>query len=71
MMQFAWNVQQSNHLVTQFTIVENSMGMNPNANTFLQVLLSLGRENRDKIITNAQFILREIQDKYPGSFVQN
>ncbi len=43
----------------------------PNANTFLQVLMSLGRENRDKMITNAQFILREIQGKYPGAFVQD
>jgi len=68
MMQFAWNLQQNNQLVTQFTMVENSMGMNPNANTFLQVLLSLSRENRDNMITNARFILREIQDKYPGAF---
>jgi hypothetical protein len=45
--------------------------MNPNANTFLQVLLSMGRENRHKMMTNAQFVLREIQDKYPGAFAQD
>jgi hypothetical protein len=45
--------------------------MNPNANTFLQVLLSMGRENRHTMITNAQFVLREIQDKYPRAFAQD
>ena len=70
-MQFAWNVQLHNQLVTQINTVQYSIGMNPNANTFLQVLLNMDRENRFTMITNAQSVLREIQDKYPGAIAQD
>ena len=70
--QFAWNVQQNNQLVLQFTMVENSIGMNPLAsNTLFQQLLSMGRQNRDTMKHNAEIILRQILEKYPGALAQD
>jgi hypothetical protein len=68
MMRFAWNAQRHNQLVTQFNTVQYSMGVNPNANTFLRILLSMGRDNRNITLESAQAIIREILTKYPEAF---
>ena len=69
MMHFTWNVQLHNQLVSQFTAIQNSMGVNPNI--LLQVFMNMGRGNRDTMIESARIILNEILEKYPQAFAEN
>jgi hypothetical protein len=45
-----------------------SMGINRNANTFSNVLLSSCPDNRETVIQSARIALREILENYPEAF---
>lgn len=47
------------------------MDINPNAQAFVNVLLSLCRDNRDVVIQSAQIILTEVLQKYPEASINN
>jgi hypothetical protein len=55
-------------MVSQYQTVMYSMGINPNANTFSNVLLSSCLENRDTMIQSTRIVLREILENYPEAF---
>jgi hypothetical protein len=69
MMRLAWYVQHYNSMVSQYQTVMYSMGINPNAQTFVNVLLSLCRDNRDVVIRSAQHVLTEVLQGYPEAFI--
>lgn len=71
MMQFAWNVQLHNQFVAQFNAIQNSLGVNPNASTILQIYVDMGRNHRDTMIEAARFILNEVLQKYPQAFAKD
>jgi hypothetical protein len=44
------------------------MGINRNANTFLNVLLGSRLDNRDTVIQSARIVLHEISENYSEAF---
>jgi hypothetical protein len=55
-------------MVSQYQTVIYSMGINPNANTFSNVLLSLCRDNRHTDIKSARIVLCGVLENYPEAF---
>jgi hypothetical protein len=45
-----------------------SMGINPNANTFSNILLGSRLDNRHTVIQSARIVLREILENQPEAF---
>jgi hypothetical protein len=68
LMGFTWNAAQYNQLVLNYHTVLYSHGINPNAGTFLEVLVSMGRENSDTMIASATQMRDELLREYPDAF---
>jgi hypothetical protein len=71
MTRLAWTVQHYNWMVSQYQTVMFSMGTNPNADAFSNLLRSLCSSNRDVVLDAARIVLRDISEKYPEAFAPN
>jgi hypothetical protein len=60
--------QFCNSTATQYQTVMYSMGINRNANTFPNVLLTSCLDNRDTVMQSTRIVLREILETYPEAF---